>query len=518
MNKIRILLIDDSQQIRDFVIDYVLRPQGFDIDVATNGAEGLRKAIANPPDLVLLDFEMPIMTGPEVLQELRNRGSKVPAILMTSHGSEQLAIDVFRLGVSDYIIKPFEIEEMLASIEDALSVSRLRRERDDLLRRIVLSNQQLEQRVNELQVLYQVGKSVTTLMKPRKMLERVVEATLFVLQGEECTLMLIDSQTDKVIEQVHKKATPSETMPGQEKVFTVPLQMGQKNIGTLTVKKRVVGEFTTHDDQLLRMLADYAAIAIHNLQLMYQLQQNKEKEKQQIRSLFERYVAPTVVEQMLARPDLVKLGGTREKVAVIFADVRGFSTFSNNTSPEMLVELLNQYMRVAADAVLDQEGTLDKFMGDAVMAFFNAPLPQEDYPLRAVRAAWALQQSVQEVHANLPQQYHLNFGIGVGVGEAVVGNIGTPQMMNFTIIGDAVNKVKRLQENAKGGQILIDEETYHLIQKHIRVKSVGQIHLKGQKKPEPVYEVLGLNEFSELPTFMDEFADWGSLTAYTPKV
>jgi adenylate cyclase len=145
-------------------------------------------------------------------------------------------------------------------------------------------------------------------------------------------------------------------------------------------------------------------------------------------------------------------------------------------------------------------------------------LPQEDYPLRAVRAAWALQQSVQEVHANLPQQYHLNFGIGVGVGEAVVGNIGTPQMMNFTIIGDAVNKVKRLQENAKGGQILIDEETYHLIQKHIRVKSVGQIHLKGQKKPEPVYEVLGLNEFSELPTFMDEFADWGSLTAYTPKV
>ena len=155
-----------------------------------------------------------------------------------------------------------------------------------------------------------------------------------------------------------------------------------------------------------------------------------------------------------------------------------------------MVELLNKYLRVAADAVLAQEGTLDKFMGDAVMAFYNAPLPQVDHTIRAVRSAWTLLSAVKELHKSLPEQYRLNFGVGVGIGEAVVGNIGTAQMMNYTIIGDSVNKVKRLQEQAKGGQILINQETYHMISNYVEVRLVGDMILKGQSHPEPVYEVL----------------------------
>jgi adenylate cyclase len=156
------------------------------------------------------------------------------------------------------------------------------------------------------------------------------------------------------------------------------------------------------------------------------------------------------------------------------------------------VELLNQYMRVAAEAVLAQEGTLDKFMGDAVMAFFNAPLVQADHPVRAVRAAWKLCRTVERLHQHLPPEHRLYFGVGVGIGEAVVGNIGTPQLMNYTVIGDSVNKVKRLQEQAKGGQILISQETCHLVQDCARVRSVGDMLLKGQSQPEPVYEVVAL--------------------------
>ena len=143
-----------------------------------------------------------------------------------------------------------------------------------------------------------------------------------------------------------------------ETILSVPLQVGKRVFGTLSISKQLAGEFTRHHDRLLHMLADYAAIAIHNMHLIHQLQLTKEREKQKIRGLFERYVAPSVVEQMLAQPGKVSLGGSRQTVTVIFADVRGFSTFSATTSPEILVELLNQYLRVAADAVLAQEGTL----------------------------------------------------------------------------------------------------------------------------------------------------------------
>jgi class 3 adenylate cyclase/FixJ family two-component response regulator len=517
MDKLSVLVIDDSPQIREFVVEYILQPNGFEIDIAVNGAEGLKKVLATQPDLVLMDYEMPEMTGIEVLRNLRAQGNKVPVILMTSHGSENVAVEVFRLGAKDYLIKPFAANEMLESINDVLAVTRLRRERDALTERIMQANQQLEQHVRDLNTLSQVGKSITALMQPDKMLNRIVDAVLYVTRSEECSLVLVDSESGKVggclqkrrpdngksAEQPPRLMTAPLTLPEDdchstpihhpdEKVLSVPMQVGQRTIGTLSISKRITGQFSSHDDRLLRMLADYAAIAIHNMQLMRQLQRTKEREKQQIRGLFERYVAPTVVEQVLARPGNVQLGGIRQSVTVLFADVRGFSSFSTSISPEILVELLNQYMRVAAEAVLAQEGTLDKFMGDAVMAFFNAPLRQPDHALRAVRAAWRLCQTVEKLHQHLPPEHRLYFGVGVGIGEAVVGNIGTAQMMNYTVIGDSVNQVKRLQEQAKGGQILISRETYYAIQSDVDVRNVGNVLLKGQNQPQPIYQILNV--------------------------
>jgi class 3 adenylate cyclase/DNA-binding response OmpR family regulator len=514
MDKLKTLVIDDSREVRNFVIEYVLRPQGFQIEVAVDGADGLRKALSNPPDVILMDYEMPRMTGLEVLRALREQNCETPVILMTSHGSEQIAVEFFRLGVHDYITKPFLPEDMLQAIDHALAVTRLRREKEALTQRIVQANQQLKQNVAELNALYEVGKSITALMQPNLLLERIVEAVLAVTRSRECSLVLVDSKTGEVKGHLHKRHTDnmrnvhqlkkvtrqlspaivdkhiSDLAEGQETVLSVPLQVGQRALGTLSISKELDEEFTPHHDRLLHMLADYAAIAIHNMQLIHQLKLTKEREKQQIRGLFERYVAPSVVEQMLAQPGNVSLGGRRQTITVLFADVRGFSTFSAKISPEILVELLNRYLRVAADAVLAQQGTLDKFMGDAVMAFFNAPLSQSDHAIRAVRAAWTLRHAVKELHRSLPQEYRLDFGVGVGIGEAIVGNIGTAQMMNYTAIGDSVNKVKRLQESAKGGQILINQEIYHLVLGHVEAQLVGNITLKGQSQPEPVYEVL----------------------------
>lgn len=513
MSKLRILVIDDSAQMREFVANYVLRPLGFEVELAADGLEGLQKALKTLPDLILTDFEMPRMSGLNFLRELRRHNSQVPVILMTSHGSEQVAVEVFRLGVHDYLTKPFEAQEMQDAITRALTIAQLQRDKEALTQQVMQVNEQLLQHIQDLGALYEIGKSIAALVQPDKLLDRIVNAVLVVTHCQECRLVLVEAKTNQIRGQVRKTRTDLSIQAEQpttapsvsflndlaediefhelvEKSLAVPLKVGETVLGQLVITKRLKGDFTERDLRLLSILADYSSIAIHNMQLLHQLQRSKEEEKQKIRGLFERYVSPLVVEQMLSRRGEIRLGGSRKTISVLFADVRGFSSFGSQLSPEILVELLNQYLEVAADSVLAQQGTLDKFMGDAIMAFFNAPLPQDDHPRRALRAAWTLQQAVKQLHQGLPSAYRLHFGIGVGVGEAVVGNVGTAQLMNYTAIGDAVNKVKRLQENAKGGQILIGQETYNLVQAWVKAQAIGNLLLKGQSTAEPVYEVI----------------------------
>ncbi|MEA3309810.1 MAG: adenylate/guanylate cyclase domain-containing protein [Chloroflexota bacterium] len=229
------------------------------------------------------------------------------------------------------------------------------------------------------------------------------------------------------------------------------------------------------------------AIVLEDLTAQRQL----EAEVQQVRGTFERYVSPSVVQQLLSDPSRVRLGGVRQDVSIFFADLGGFTTFSENLDPEVLFVVLNRYLTLGAQAVLDEGGTLDKFMGDAVMAIFNAPLPQSDYAFRAVRAAWNLKCAIQTLHARPGSAKEMLFGVGIGTGPAVVGNVGSPQLQNYTAIGGSVNLASRLQEYAEPGQILIEEQTYQLVSQNVRVRQLGEIHFKGYSKLKMVYEVVG---------------------------
>jgi len=511
----RILVIDDSQQTRDFVVEYVLTPHGFLPEVARDGAEGLRKALATPaPDLIILDLEMPKMTGIQVLEALREKRVNIPAVLMTFHGSEQIAVQVFRLGVRDYVIKPFSVEEMLCAIERALTEARLRRERDALMTKLIQANRQLELRLRDLNALHGIGRSVTALLDHDGLLTRVVEAALYITGAEEGALYLIDEAKRQLREQValHRSNSHCPRSASEKSLLCarqairavqpvsaaatlyVPLVVGARVLGALGVdNSNTARYFSEHDKQMLQALGDYAAIAIQNARLFRELEASKEREKQQLRNLFEHYVSPRVVERMIASPECASLGGTSQAVTVLFADIRGFSGFVGRTQPELLVQVLNRYMAAAATAVLAEDGTLDKFMGDAVMAIFNAPLLQPDHALRAAKAALAIQQSVAEVHRELAEPLRLQFGIGVSSGQAVVGNIGTAQLMNYTAVGDCVNVAKRLQEAARGGQTLLDAKMYDLVRGCVRANALGVVEVKGHAIPEPVYELVGLN-------------------------
>lgn len=208
------------------------------------------------------------------------------------------------------------------------------------------------------------------------------------------------------------------------------------------------------------------------------------------RRLFERMVSPAVIQHL--DPNSLQLGGKRTSITTLFADVRGFTRFSEQVSPEELVRVLNRHLAAAAEAILDEEGTIDKFMGDAVMAWFNAPIPQTDHTLRAVRAALSIRDRIAALHAGLPPESHLDFGVGIHYGDAVLGLIGTEKRLEYTAIGDSVNTAKRIQENAAHNQIVISGMAFERVREHIWVKALEPIAAKGKTGKINVYEVLSL--------------------------
>ena len=216
--------------------------------------------------------------------------------------------------------------------------------------------------------------------------------------------------------------------------------------------------------------------------------ENKRLEAQ--KELFDRMVSPKVIQQL--DPDRIKLGGERHEISILFADLRGFTHFSETVPPEQLVTILNRYIASAADAILEEYGTIDKFQGDAVMAWFNAPILQEDHILRAIRAALSILASVQRLKHEIPESMQLSFGIGVHTGEAILGLIGTERRVDYTAIGDAVNTAKRLQEHAISDQILISEVVYEQVKREVEVREAALILAKGKREPVKAYELVGM--------------------------
>jgi PAS domain S-box-containing protein len=210
------------------------------------------------------------------------------------------------------------------------------------------------------------------------------------------------------------------------------------------------------------------------------------------RRMFERMVSPKVINKL--DPDELKLGGERTEITSLFADIRGFTSFSENLDPHALVSILNRYLSVVADAILKEEGTIDKFLGDAVMAWFNAPMPQPDHMLRAIQAAIGLREAVEKLRSQFPAEYQLAFGVGIHFGEAVLGLVGTETRLDYTAIGDSVNTAKRIQENSGPNQILISGPAYELVKDQIEVRQIAPIQAKGKSEPVPVYEVVALKQ------------------------
>jgi PAS domain S-box-containing protein len=218
-----------------------------------------------------------------------------------------------------------------------------------------------------------------------------------------------------------------------------------------------------------------------------------EAERERIRQTFGRVVAPRVRDRLLADPSNLRLDGTKQVVSTLFADVSGFTSFSERFAPEVVFKVLNAYLSLATQAILEEEGTLDKFMGDAVLAIWNSPDQQDDHALRAVRAAVSIMRRSLAAHADFPDpDQHLIFRIGISTGHAMVGNVGTSDLFNYTAIGDVVNLAQRLQNAAKPGQILLYKGTYEIVANQVKATPLNPLMVKGRAQPAEVYELKGI--------------------------
>lgn len=306
----RVLVIDDSQEIRDFLSEYILKPKGFEVLSASNGLMGLEMAIAKEPDLMIVDQQMPRLTGLEVLEKLKERGIEIPSILATAHGSEETAVAAFRLGIRDYVIKPFDADEISESVDKALRESRLARERDQLVQQLMESNSQLQRRAQELNVLYGVGKSVASSLDLEEVLHRVVEAAVYVVGAEEGSLMLLDEEQGELYIRASKnldskaksmRKRVSDSLAGKvlqtkraiaigndsqwkrshtallvKSLIYVPLILQNKPIGVLGVTNRLKEtSFDSNDTRALSALGGYATIAINNANIYSEIESEK---------------------------------------------------------------------------------------------------------------------------------------------------------------------------------------------------------------------------------------------------
>lgn len=501
-----ILIVDDAPENRDFMVEYVLTPSGYRSITANNGKEGLEKAIKYQPDLIVLDYSMPVLDGPGMIKAMHREGLDIPIILMTFHGSEDVVLEVFRLGVRDFINKPFYPEEMERAIDRHLAEVRLRREKDALTERVLQANMELKARLQELNMLYHVGKQVTSLIEMAALLLQIVESAVKITRSETGYIYILEGKqlvckaskdrggaparsmeqatNDPIAGHVIKSGKPLVLDSNQTRKLRgrgiiaayTPLVIGGEVIGVLGVERSVMQAedmFTSHDSALLSALSDYVAIAISNSR-NYEASRNRGGV---------RPVAPADASQSR------QINAGTGEISVIALEVHGVQSMVDTTTPQQIIAMLNEYTAMAAQHIVAYGGRIININGTRLIGVLNAPDPLADHVHRVAQVALDLIRALQQTDAGNGQ---ISYRVGVNTGIATVGTLDIDDVTTFTAIGETVSLCERLLDYAAPGQILAGEALINRLGQAVESRPMGEIRVKGRKQPAMVYEIIRL--------------------------
>ncbi len=269
--------------------------------------------------------------------------------------------------------------------------------------------------------------------------------------------------------------------------MAVPLLHNEQVTGLLALGYKKSGHFYSREDvELLGTLANQGAVALENARLI-----DRMKQEEQVRGNLARYLSPQIVERVMQKDVKVNLGGDRKVVTILFSDIRDFTTISETWPPDQLVTILNEYFTAMAEIIFQFHGSLDKYIGDAIVAVFGSLVPLPNPSLAAVRAAVAMMERLKDLNAQWEARYGVSIEIGIGIntGEVFLGNVGSPDRMEFTVIGDTVNVASRFSGLATAGQVLVTREAFEKLGRAVPYRELAPATVKGKKAPLEVFEI-----------------------------
>jgi len=385
----------------------------------------------------------------------------------------------------------------------------------------------LEKENKLLKLLLAVGKTLSSVLTPDEIMHRVMELVFQMDNVERGFVMLRDDKKGfkpavLLYKDEHRKTESrsvalsttvtdrlmNDRVPlliydvGTDERFSTSQSLRMSGIRSamcapLIYKDRIFGifyvdclsrpyAFSQEELGIFSVIAAEAAISFDNARSHDELARRMVE-----RQALERFLPPSVVEKIVANPDQVHLGGENQTVTILFSDIRGFTRMSEHMEPHAVVELLNEYFSEMTDIISDSDGTLDKYLGDGIMAVYGAPIAKPDHALRATKTAMEMQRALAALNHDWENrgQSPLRMGVGVNTGPVTAGNIGSSKRMDYTVIGDAVNLASRLCANAAGGQILVSESTYAQLSGKVPARRLDPIRVKGKETPVELHEI-----------------------------
>ncbi len=378
----------------------------------------------------------------------------------------------------------------------------------------------------KLLTLYEVGNIVNSVLELKTLLSIIMAMAIKVMQANRGFLLLRDKAGDlkpaathaltpaeaqapysqTIVDTVLRERVPVLVLDaihdvrfsGRESlkalplssVICVPIWERENIVGVIYVDKAEgTTTFNEEDMYFLSAFANQAAVAIANAKLFDDV-----RREERLRTSLQRYLSPNLVDEMVEKTGALSLGGEKRKISVLFCDIRGFTTLTEKEPVETIVGLLNEYFSAMSEVIFANNGTLDKFIGDAVMAIYGAPLELKDGAYKAVKTAIEMRDKLAKLNEKwkAEKKPQIQVGYGLNTGEAIVGNIGSERRMEYTAIGDMVNTASRVEGETEGGQIFITEETFQELGNAVKVNKLKSVSLKGKSAKVQIYEVMGL--------------------------
>lgn len=373
-------------------------------------------------------------------------------------------------------------------------------------------------RYKEINILYNISERISASLDLKEVARLVIDEASRSIEGNSASVMLLNEETGtlEIVSALSKEYDEDNTVIRYEDIartvlrngravivndisndpryakgadnstslICVPLKTKDRVIGVINISSGDQTDYAAADLKLLSTLASHAASAIENAVL-----HEKRIKEERIKSNLERYVASQVVKAIMDAKGDISLKSEKRNIAILFSDIRNFTSTCESLAPEEIVGYLNEYFTHMVEVIFSHEGTVNKFVGDMIVALFGAPSRLADNERQAIEAAIEMQERIRSI-PNTWIKNNFDTGIGINSGEVVVGNIGSPRHMDYTAIGDEVNVASRLQSIAKGGQILVSRSVYDVTYNTFRFRGFGRVKVKGKKRPVEVFEVI----------------------------